>query len=193
MKCTLRVATIPAFVTAILLSAHGLPRATDKVQPVPAVVFIPTPHDIVASMLELAAVQQADVVYDLGCGDGRIVVAAAKRYRCRAAGFDIDPRRVEEAREAVTRNGVASLVRIEHQDIFTLDLQPASVITLYLSPKFNAKLMPQLEALKPGSRIVSHQFGIPGVKPDKVVQVRSQEDTRTHAIYSWTTPLKKRE
>ena len=150
-------------------------------------------HDVVAKMLELAAVDKRDVLYDLGCGDGRIVIAAAKRFGCRAAGFDIDPIRVEESRENVRKGNVGDLVRIEQQDIFKLDLRPASVVTLYLNPRFNARLVPQLEKLKPGSRIVSHEFGIQGVKPDKVVRVASEEDGRKHTIYLWTTPLRKRQ
>jgi SAM-dependent methyltransferase len=168
-------------------------EAAGRTGRVPPVIFISTPHDVVARMLDLAGVQKRDVVYDLGCGDGRIVIAAAKRFGCRAAGFDIDPIRVEESRENVKKSGLGNLVRIERQDVFTLDLRPASVVTLYLTPKFNARLIPQLEKLKPGSRIVSHQFGMPGIKPDKVVQVASKEDGRKHTLYLWTTPLQKRE
>lgn len=167
--------------------------SSDRAGPVPRVVFIPTPHDVVAKMLELAAVDKRDVLYDLGCGDGRIVIAAAKRFGCRAAGFDIDPIRVEESRENVRKGNVGDLVRIEQQDIFKLDLRPASVVTLYLNPRFNARLVPQLEKLKPGSRIVSHEFGIQGVKPDQVVRVASEEDGRKHTVYLWTTPLRKRQ
>jgi len=157
---------------------------------IPDVIFIPTPHDIVAEMLKLAQVGNDDVVYDLGCGDGRIVVAAARQYGCRAIGFDIDPRRVEQSRENVSSGNVESLVNIEHRDIFTVDLEPASVITLYLTPKYNARLIPQFKRLKPGSRIVSHQFPMPGVEPDRIIQVTSKADGRKHHLYLWTVPLK---
>jgi len=155
------------------------------------VVFVPTPHDVVAKMLELAQVKKTDLVYDLGCGDGRIVIAAAKKYGCKAVGFDIDPVRVEEAQANVKKNKVEHLVTIEHEDIFTLDLSPANVITLYLLPSLNVKLIPQLEKLRPGSRIVSHDFDMRGVKPDKVVNLSSNDNGISHTIYLWTTPLKK--
>jgi len=159
-------------------------------RPLPDAVYIPTPHDVVAKMLELADVGKDDVVYDLGCGDGRIVVAAAKKYGCRAVGFDIDPARVEESRRNAVKGNVQDLVRIEQKDIFEVDLSGASVVALYLGPKFNTRLLPQLEKLKPGSRIVSHQFGVRGVKPDKIIRIRSEEDPHTHVIYLWKTPLR---
>lgn len=159
----------------------------------PDVIFVPTPQDVVERMLELAEVKKEDLVYDLGCGDGRIVVRAAKRYGCEAVGYDIDPERVEESLDNVEKNEVGHLVRIEQKDIFTLDLSKADVITLYLLPSLNVKLIPQLEKLKPGSRIVSHDFRMKGVKPDKVVRLNSNEDSREHKIFLWTTPLKKRE
>jgi hypothetical protein len=158
----------------------------------PDVIFVPTPQEAVDKMLELAQVTKDDLVYDLGCGDGRIVVTAAKRYGCKAVGFDIARKRVKESLENVEKNNVGHLVRIEQRDIFTLDLSKANVVTLYLLPELNVKLIPQLEKLKPGSRIVSHDFDMRGVKPDKVVEVKSSdEDWDTHTIYLWTTPLKK--
>jgi SAM-dependent methyltransferase len=157
----------------------------------PDVVYVPTPHDVVAKMLELAKVTKNDVVYDLGCGDGRIVAAAAKQYGCKGIGYDINPVRVKESLETVKKNGVEKLVQIKEEDIFTLDLSGASVITLYLLPSLNVKLIPQLEKLKPGSRIVSHDFDMAGVTPDQVVSIRSKDDDVEHQIYLWTTPLKK--
>ena len=159
--------------------------------PEPDVEFVPTPQDVVDKMLELAKVTKDDLVYDLGCGDGRIVVTAAKRYGCRAIGYDIDPQRVKESLENVEMNNVGHLVRIEQKDIFTLDLSKANVITLYLLPELNVELIPQLEKLKPGSRIVSHDFDMEGVQPDKVVKTDSNEDDKEHKIYLWTSPLKK--
>ncbi len=157
----------------------------------PDVVFVPTPHEVVKKMLELAQVKETDLVYDLGCGDGRIVIAAAKEYGCRGIGYDINPKRVKESRENVEKSGVGHLVKIEQEDIFTLDLSEANVITLYLLPKLNVKLIPQLEKLKPGSRIVSHDFAMRGVKPDKVVTVKLDDSWQEHTVYLWTTPLKK--
>jgi SAM-dependent methyltransferase len=157
----------------------------------PDVVFVPTPQDVVEKMLELANVTKEDLVYDLGCGDGRIVVTAAKKYGCKAVGYDIDPKRVRESLENVEKNGVSDLVTIKQRDIFTLDLSKANVITLYLLPELNVKLIPQLEKLKDGSRVVSHDFSMEGVKPDKIVTVTSKEDKNEHTIYLWTLPLKK--
>lgn len=158
----------------------------------PDVIYVPTPPEVVDKMLELAQVTKDDLVYDLGCGDGRIVVAAAKKYGCKAVGFDIDRKRIKESLANVEKNNVGHLVRIEQRDIFTLDLSKANVITLYLLPELNVKLIPQLEKLKPGSRIVSHDFDMKGVKPDKVVKINSEEEEwNVHTVYLWTTPLKK--
>jgi precorrin-6B methylase 2 len=157
----------------------------------PDVIFVPTPEPVVEKMLELAQVTKNDVLYDLGCGDGRIVVAAAKKCGCQAIGYDINPRRVKESKDNVEKSGVGDRAKIEQADIFTLDLSPASVITLYLLPSLNVKLIPQLEKLKPGSRIVSHSFDMQGVEPDKVIDV--PVDGSTHKVYLWTTPLKKTE
>jgi phosphodiesterase/alkaline phosphatase D-like protein/SAM-dependent methyltransferase len=158
----------------------------------PDVIFVPTPQDVVDKMLELAKVKKDDLLYDLGCGDGRIVVTAAKRYGCKAVGYDIDPERVKESLENVAKNDVGHLVTIEQKDIFTLDLSKANVVTLYLLPELNVKLIPQLDKLKPGSRILSHDFRMRGVKPDKVVELTSSEDHVGHKVYLWTSPLKKR-
>jgi len=157
----------------------------------PDVIYVPTPPEVVNKMLELAQVKKDDIVYDLGCGDGRIVVTAAKKFGCRCTGFDVDPKRIKESLENVEKNNVGDLVRIEQKDIFTLDLSKANVITLYLLPSLNVKLIPQLEKLKPGSRIVSHDFDMRGVKPDKVVEIKSDNEYSDHTIYLWTTPLKK--
>ena len=155
------------------------------------VLFIPTPQDVVDKMLELAEVKKGDLVYDLGCGDGRILITAAKSFGCRAVGYDLDPDRIKESIENVEKNQLGHLIRIEQKDIFTLDLSEADVITLYLLPSLNVRLIPQLEKLKPGSRIVSHNFDMEGVKPDKVVKLTSSKDQAEHKIYLWTTPLKR--
>jgi ribosomal protein L11 methylase PrmA len=157
----------------------------------PDVIYKATPQDVVEKMLELAEVKQGDVVYDLGCGDGRIPITAAKRYGARAFGWDLDPKLVRESRENAERGHVANLVTIELGDIFDLDLGKADVVTLYLLPELNAKLIPQLEKLKPGSRIVSHEFAMRGVRPRRVINVLSQ-DGREHKLYLWVTPLERR-
>jgi SAM-dependent methyltransferase len=156
----------------------------------PDVDFIPSPREVVARMLKLAAVKKGDVVYDLGCGDGRIVVTAAQWYGVRAVGIDIDSRRVEEARANAGHHHVGNLVTIRQADLFMVDLSEADVVTLYLLPELNARLVPQLERLKPGSRIVSHDFGIVGVRPDHVERIQLR-DGREHLLYLWVTPLRK--
>jgi tRNA G37 N-methylase Trm5 len=154
----------------------------------PDAIFAPSPQPVVDKMLELAAVKKTDVVYDLGCGDGRIVVTAAKKFGCKAVGIDIDPKRVKESLENVKKNKVEELVEIKNEDMFTQDLSKADVVTLFLLRGLNAKLIPQLKKMKDGSRIVSHDFDMPGVKPDKEVIV--EVDGLDHTIYLWTTPLK---
>jgi hypothetical protein len=168
------------------LTARVKPRHRE-----PDAIFVPTPQDVVEKMLELARVTKDDVVYDLGCGDGRIVVTAARKYGCKAVGYDLDAKCVRMARERVAQEKMGALVTIERQDLFTADLRPAGVITLYLGAKLNAKLVPQLAKLKPGTRIVSHAFDMPGVRPDRVVRVVSREDGVEHVLYLWTTPLKR--
>jgi SAM-dependent methyltransferase len=184
-----------AVVSAVVLALSGRLAAAEKT---PAresnkadVVYVPTPHDVVMKMLALAKVSKDDLVYDLGCGDGRIVVLAAKKYGCKGVGYDIDPQRIQESHANAKSYGVENLVDFRQEDIFTLDLSKVNVVTLYLLPSLNVKLIPQLEKLKPGSRIVSHDFDMKGVKPDKVVTMTSKEDNVEHTLYLWTTPLKK--
>jgi len=155
----------------------------------PDVLYIATPEPVVEKMLELAEVDGSDVVYDLGCGDGRIVIEAAKRFGARGWGFDIDPVRVAEARANAEAAGVSQLVTIEQRDIFTLDLSPASVVTLYLLPELNVRLIPQLQELAPGSRIVSHDFDMQGVTPLEHVTLRAGDRPAPHQVYLWQTPF----
>lgn len=159
----------------------------------PDVVFVPTPGDVVAKMLDLAEVKRSDVLYDLGCGDGRIVVAAAKRYGCQAKGVDLNPVRVRESRENAIRNGVSDLATFERKDIFEVDLSDGTVVTLYLLPEMNLRLVPQLQKMKPGSRVVAHDFGIDGYAAEKSVALTSREDGVEHHVLLWTVPLKKSE
>lgn len=158
----------------------------------PDVSFVPTPQKVVDRMLELARVTRDDVVYDLGCGDGRIVITAAQQYGCRAVGYDIVDWVIDKARENVAQAGIGHLVTIENADVFTLDLSGASVITLYLLPDLNVRLIPQLDKLRPGVRIVSHNFDMKGVIPDQVVTVEDAEGPYDdHTVFLWTTPLNK--
>jgi len=154
-------------------------------------VYVPTPHDVTAKMLELAGVKKTDLVYDPGCGDGRIVITAAKKYGCKGIGFEINPDLVREARQNAKKRQVDHLVEIKQEDIFTLDYSKASVVAMYLLPGMITKLLPRLEQLKPGARIVAHDYFIAGVKADKVVTLTSNEDNVKHTIYSYTVPLKK--
>jgi len=154
------------------------------------VMYLPTPQDVVERMLTLAAVSKDDLVYDLGCGDGRVLVTAARTYGCRCRGYDIDPLRVRDSLQNARRHGVEDLIQVEQQDIFTLDLRDADVIFLYLLPELNVRLIPQLKQLRPGTRIVSHLFDMHGIQPDQVLHVDSAEDTCDHVVYLWTTPLR---
>lgn len=154
----------------------------------PDVIFVPTPQKVVEQMLELAKPAKKDVVSSLGCGDGRFMVTAAKTYGCRAVGFDIDPSRVKDSKSNIESYKLERLAFVRQRDIFKLDLSEATVVTLYLLPDLNVKLIPQLKKLKKGSRIVSHNFDMRGVTPDKVVKV--EDGGKTSHVYLWTTPLK---
>ena len=160
----------------------------------PDVVYWPTPQNVVDKMLEMAQVKKDDVVYDLGCGDARILVTAAKKYGCKGYGWDINPVRVKESLENVKTNKVEDLVTVKKGDIFKLDLKDANVVTLYLLPELNVRLIPQLEKLKPGSRIVSHDFDMKGAKPKEVVTLKAKNHMGIegeHKIYLWVVPWEK--
>ena len=151
----------------------------------PDVIFVPTPQEVVEDMLRLANVQKGDVLYDLGSGDGRIAITAARKYGIKATGIDIDPERIREANENAKKAGVTSLVQFRQEDLFAADFKDATVITLYLLPDLNVKLRPKLwNELKPGTRIVSHQFEMGAWKPEK--RLESNGGT----IYFWTVPPK---
>ena len=155
----------------------------------PDVVYVGTPYDIVSRMLKMAGVKKTDLVYDLGCGDGRMVVLAAKKHGCRGVGYDIDPERIAAARRNVRRNGVERLVKIVEADLFTLDFSNADVLALYLLPEINDKLLPKFEKLKPGSRLVFHDYGLPDIKADAEISVISNEDNASHTLYLYSAPL----
>lgn len=153
-------------------------------------VFVPTPQDVVEKMLRVAGVTSQDLVCDLGCGDGRIVVTAAEEFGARAVGYDNDRRLVELAREKAREAEVESLVTLQEADFFEVDFSDATVVTLYLLPEVNARLIPKLQQLEPGSRIVAHAHPIPGVRPDRVVRYVSRETSQEHTIYLWTAPIR---
>ena len=160
--------------------------ALAQAQHYPDVIFVPTPHEVVDKMLELGKVGSGDVLYDLGSGDGRIPVTAAKRFGIRAVGIDIDPQRIQEANENAKKNGVTRLVQFRQEDLFKTDFSEATVVTLYLLPDLNVKLRPRLLAeLKPGTRIVSHQFDMGKWKPERTVELNGR------TIYLWTIPERK--
>jgi len=149
----------------------------------PDSVYVGTPHDVVMKMMELARLRPSDMVYDLGCGDGRIVVMAAKFYGCKGVGYDIDAQMVERGMANVRKHGVAPLVKIEQEDIFKLDLRPADCLLLYLLPSMNKKLVPQIQQMRPGSRIVFHDYGIEGYQAEESLSMTSQEDNSRHTIF----------
>jgi ubiquinone/menaquinone biosynthesis C-methylase UbiE len=145
--------------------------------------FVTTPPEVVEEMLKLARLRPGDVLYDLGSGDGRIVIAAAQRYGARAVGIDINPQRIKEAEANARMAGVAGKVTFREQDFMGADLHDAAAVTLYLLPWVNAKLKPKLMSeLKPGTRVVSHEFAMPDWEPDRVVRLR------LHKIYCWLVP-----
>ena len=158
----------------------------------PDVVFVGTPYDLISTMLQMAEVKKTDMIFDLGCGDGRILVLAAQKYGVQGIGYDIDPQRVIESRQNLLKNNVQNLVKIFQEDIFTLDLKSADVMPLYLHPDMMAQLVPQVEKMKPGSRIVCHEYGFPDIyKPDQKITVVSNEDNAEHHLMLYTLPLKR--
>jgi hypothetical protein len=186
MKRRLPVPALIAFASVQLAGCSGGRPAVPAIEApsrTPDVVFVPTPHRVVDQMLAVARVNTGDVLYDLGSGDGRIVVAAAKRFGIRAVGIDIDPKRIEESWANADTAGVRPLVDFRNADLFTTDLRPATVVTLYLLPALNVRLRPKLfEELKPGARVVSHSFDMGDWKADSTLAV----DARV--IYYWVIP-----
>jgi ribosomal protein L11 methylase PrmA len=192
---------IPIVVTAALLAAapavafetNSPYQQLAQAQPrrpaqQPDVIFVPTPHEVVEDMLRLANVRKGDILYDLGSGDGRIAIAAAKKYGVRAVGIDIDPERIREATENARKAGVSNLVEFRQEDLFKADFREATVITLYLLPDLNVKLRARLwEEMKPGTRIVSHQFDMGTWKPEKRLESNGR------VVYFWTIPARKKQ
>ena len=149
------------------------------------VPYVPTPQEIVDRMLELAQVKKGDVVYDLGSGDGRIVITAAKKYGVKAIGFEIDPDRIKESRENIRKEGVGNLVEIRQQDIRTVDLSQVSVLTMYLLPEVNLMIRPNIwKQMKSGSRVVSHDFDMGDWQPAKTESIKDRSGW-DHTLYLW--------
>jgi len=147
--------------------------------------YVPTPQEVVDEMLKLAQVKKGDVVYDLGCGDGRIVITAAKRFGARGVGVEYDAKVAKLAIDNVKKEKLEGAVTILHEDAFKVDVSPATVVTLFLLPESNLKLRPILQAkLKPGARIVAHNFDLGDWKPARTVQVKDREGVR-HTLYLW--------
>jgi len=169
------------------MSRPALPQ-TNRL-PKPDVVYVGTPYDVISILLQLAHIQKDDVLYDLGCGDGRVLVLAAQKYGCRGVGYEIDPERVIASVENVTKNRVEKLVKIVQADIFTQDLSEATVVHLYLLPEMNIKLLPQLDKMKPGTRVICHNYNLQGIIADQTLTYLSYEDSSTHIIALYTIPL----
>lgn len=151
------------------------------------VPFVPTPEVVVAEMLKQAKVNKQDVLYDLGSGDGRIVITAAQKFGTRGVGIDIDPELVKRSQENAQKAGVAERVKFLQQDLFKTDLSEATVVTLYLLPDINLKLRPKLlSELKPGTRVVSHNYDMGEWKPENVVKIKGP--SYEHTVYSWVVP-----
>jgi SAM-dependent methyltransferase len=167
--------------TTVRLRADDAPAAPVKKD----VPFVPTPQPVVDRMLEMADVKKGDKVYDLGCGDGRIVVTAAKKYGASGVGVDIDPQRIKESNENAKSAGVTDKVKFEIKDLFTMDFHDADVLAIYLLPQVNMKLRPKiLSDMKPGSRLVSHSFDMDDWPPD------AEDEVDSSTIYFWVVPAK---
>jgi ribosomal protein L11 methylase PrmA len=175
----------------ILALGAGLstPATVAQLKPLekePEVPYVPTHEKVVAEMLKVAKVGKNDVLYDLGSGDGRIVITAAKQFGTRGVGVDIDPARVTEARENAKKAGVTDRVKFLQQDLFETDIREATVVTLYLLPEVNLRLRPKLLSdLKPGTRVVSHNYDMGDWAPLKTLQLRVPQE---HTIYYWVVP-----
>jgi SAM-dependent methyltransferase len=173
-------ATALALLAALAAPAHAQCTPKNPTGPVPAheadLIYLPTPHPVVAAMLGLAGVSRADVVYDLGSGDGRIPIAAARDFGARGVGVELDSSLVEAARCNARVAGLEKQVEFRHQDLFAADVREATVVTLFLFPEVNQRLAPRLRAqLKPGTRIVSHRFGLGDWKPDRTIEAEGRQ------------------
>ena len=171
---------LAALVLVIALAAGCAGAPTGS----PGILFVATPEPVVLEMLKLAGVTKDDVVYDLGSGDGRLVIAAARDFGARGVGVELEAKLVQDSRESALKAGVADRTQLLWQDIFQTDVAPATVVALYLSPELNLKLRPKLlRELRPGARIVSHDFDMGDWRPARTVRVKGP--TREHLIHLW--------
>jgi len=160
-----------------------------QAQQEPDVLYVPTPQQVVEKMLEVANINGDSVVYDLGCGDGRIVITAAKKFSARGLGIDIDPERIQESIANARKQGVADRVQFIKGDLFDLDLRPATAVMLYLLPQLNLRLRSRLiQQLKPGTPVVSHDFDMGDWEPERVEFVNA--GSKQHIVYRWTVPAR---
>lgn len=179
----MRLAKYSCLVLAIAVASAPLTLAQHAPAHPPDVPFVPSPEEVVHGMLKLANVHNGDLVYDLGCGDGRIVITAAKEFGARGVGVDINPERIKEATENAQKAGVTDRVNFKEGDLFTATLDGATVVTLYLLPSVNLRLKPKLlHDLKPGTRVVSHSFDMGDWKPDKEIEINGRN------LYLWVIP-----
>ena len=187
-------ATVSASILLVLALSAGAQTAVQQAPSAtqqkelrsPDVIFVPTPHEVVEAMLKVAKVGKGDVLYDLGSGDGRIPITAAQNYGiARGIGIDINPERIKEANENLSAAGVGDRVRFVNADLFESNLGEATVVTLYLLPRLNLKLLPKLlEELQPGTRIVSHAFDMGSWKPEQTLKIDGR------SVYFWTIPAR---
>src|SRR5262245_19314668 len=187
----LRKSTPSSYLAIAVLSITSAVAQTAQPKRQPDVPYVPTTEEAVKAMLKLADVKKSDIVYDLGCGDGRIVIAAAKEFGAHGVGIDINPVRIAEAKANAKKAGVEDLVRFEENDLFLADIHEASVVTLFLLADINLKLRPKLlKDLKPGTRLVSNTFDMGDWKPDKEATVgqEDQESFLSHRLYYWVIP-----
>ena len=183
--------SIPCSLSLVALLSISAVAQTSRPTRELDVPYVPTTEPAVKAMLQLADVKKADIVYDLGCGDGRIVIAAAQQYGARGVGVDIDPVRIAEARDNARRAGVSNLVRFERNDLFEADIHEATVVTLFLLTNVNLELRPKLlHDLKPGTRIVSNTFDMGDWKPEKEITVADPQKLSyfSHKLLLWTVP-----
>ena len=178
------------FLALILAVAVAASAQTPTLPKEPDVPYVPTHEQVVAEMLKVARVKKSDVLYDLGSGDGRIVITAAKKFGTRGTGIELLPSLVREARENAQKAGVSELAKFVEGDIFEANISDATVVTLYLLPAVNMRLRPKLLELKPGTRIVSHNYDLGDWKPEKTIKLNLPDGE--HTVFFWVVPPRRK-
>jgi hypothetical protein len=187
----MRILRFPVPLLAMILAAAAAASAQTSTLPkTPDVPYVPTDEKVVAEMLKVAKVKKSDVLYDLGSGDGRIVITAAKKFGTRGTGIELLPSLVQEARENARKSGVSGLARFVEGDIFDADISEATVVTLYLLPEVNMRLRPKLLELRPGTRIVSHNYDLGDWKPEKTIKIHLPDGE--HTVFYWVVPPRRK-